>query len=137
MSITQIKDFLLFIQDSTDPAIYFSKTTIIFLLLFLCVRHLLIGNVFRMSHRMDRDTHKLIRKEYLKTAWMGWVLSLIGLGIFHLLSFYGPFMLKFLSFEEWLVILSVLILLAILNHLFYFTRAILTVFHKRIEIEKN
>jgi hypothetical protein len=137
MLFDQIKEMVHFLQMSDDPIIVFSKLTILFILLFLAVRFFLIGNLFKRCARIDKDSYKSIRKEYLAGAWIGWLFCVLGIGLFHLVRIFPHFFLRYLSFDSWLFCVGLLMLVGIFYHLYFLSRGVLVVFSKRIEIEKN
>jgi len=137
MNIAQFVEFYYVIQNSDDPIVIFSKIVIISLLLFFCLRHLLIGNLFRMVKKLDRDLNKSVRKNFFRQSWVGWLFFLLGLTIFEVLAFQANWLLPYLSFYVWVVIGILLFFVGIYFHLYVFTRIIMEVIRKRIDIEKN
>jgi len=137
MTLTEIKDMVFMIQMSNDPLVSFSKWSIFFILMFIAVRFLLIGNLFKRSARIDRDTHKAVRAEYFRLCWIGWLLFLVGVGIFHLLTMQPNLLLRFAGFDIWVLIVGMCLFAGIFYHLYSFARAVLIIFTKRIEVEKN
>lgn len=137
MNIDEIKEMIRILDASDDPILVFSKLTILFILSFLAVRHLLIGTLFRRCARIDKDSSKAIRKEYASWAWIGWLLCVLGIGLFHLVRLFPDLLLEYVSFESWFLIVCLCMFAGIFYHLFFFTRGVILIFTKRIEIEKN
>ena len=137
MDLSHIIQYLEYIQNSNEPVIFFSKTTIIFILLFLLLRHLFVGGLYRQCSKIDREIHKAVRKEYFHFCWIGWILFLIGLSLFHLLIFRNAMLVQYLRFDLWLCVIIFFFLSGIYFLLYFFTRGVLIVFKQRIDIEKN
>lgn len=137
MTFNEIKEMVQILDASDDPILVFSKLTILFILFFLAIRYILIGNLFKRCSRIDKDSCKAIRKEYACWAWTGWLLCVLGIGLFHLVRLFPDLLLDYLSFESWFLLVCLCMFAGIFYHLYFFARGVILVFTKRIEIEKN
>ncbi len=137
MVLSNFVEFYYVIQESADPIIVFSRTAVISLLFFYCMRHLFIGDLFRTVKKMDKDLNKSIRKNFFKKSYVGWIFFIIGLAIFEIMSFRANWLLQYLSFYVWTVIGILIFFIGIYFHLYTFTKVIIDVVRKRLDIEKN
>lgn len=137
MILTQLEEFYYLIQNSVDPIVIIAKTAVISLLLFYSLRHLFIGNLFRMVKKLDKDLNKSVRKNFFRQSWIGWIFFLIGLAILEILSLQANWLIAYMNFYVWVVIVLLLFFIGIYFHLYVFTRVIIKVIQKRIDMGKN
>ena len=137
MALQRIIDYYVLIQESTDPLIIFSKTSILTLLIYFFFRYLLIGSIFKMLKKLDRDLNKSVLRNYSSYAWVGWLFFFIGLIIMNILSLNGTIILHFLGFVEWCLVIALSFFLSVYAHLYVLTKAIIVAFQHRHEIEKS
>lgn len=135
--MSQIETIVKTIHTSTDPVIVFSKNAIIFLLLFLAIRYLLTGYLFRSAKKIDKQLNKTLRRYYFHHSWVGWIFFLIALTVYEMLLFKGELLFAYASFESWILIIGLLVILAIFSHVYFFTRELLNLLKQRVEIESN
>ena len=137
MILTQLEEFYYLIQNSVDPIVIIAKTAVISLLLFYSLRHLFIGNLFRMVKKLDKDLNKSVRKNFFRQSWIGWIFFLMGLAILEILFLRANWVIPYMNFYVWVVIVLLLFFRGIYFHLYVFTRVIIKVIQKRIDMGKN
>ena len=137
MILTQLEEFYYLIQNSVDPIVIIAKTAVISLLLFYSLRHLFIGNLFRMVKKLDKDLNKSVRKNFFRQSWIGWIFFLMGLAILEILFLQANWLIPYMNFYVWVVIVLLLFFIGIYFHLYVFTRVIIKVIQKRIDMGKN
>jgi hypothetical protein len=97
----------------------------------------MIGNLFRRSAKIDKESHKLIRGEYFRRCWIGWLFLIVAIALFHILTLKPLWLMRFFDFNTWILVIFLFLFGGIYYHLYFFTRGILEIYAKRIEIEKN
>ena len=108
MILTQLEEFYYLIQNSVDPIVIIAKTAVISLLLFYSLRHLFIGNLFRMVKKLDKDLNKSVRKNFFRQSWIGWIFFLMGLAILEILFLRANWVIPYMNFYVWVVIVLLL-----------------------------
>jgi hypothetical protein len=134
--LQKMQELMDVILHSHEPSILFSKIAITAIILFWCVRHLLTANLVYAVKKIDREIDKAVHRHYFRSAWLGWLIFAVALGLTEM-SFFNVGFGKFFGVRLWIAILLILFLSAIYCHLYALTRAVIRVLKQKVDAEKQ
>lgn len=110
---------------SYDPNVVFVRLTISLLLIFILLRYLMIGGLFRDIKTLGKVRHRRLKKEYASRLWVGWLFFVVSGAIFEGLVFFPGFFSKRLSFELWISIACGVTFLGVYLQLYMLSKSLI------------
>ena len=133
----EIQKYFNLVRSSSDPIIVFGRTALITLIMFILVRYLIMGDLFRSLRQIDREANRSIRKHYKNNIWVVWLFFMAGLLIIEVLTIKPMWIVKFFSFEYWFILAVNILFAGLFAQLYIFCRSAINYIKQKKEIENN